>query len=241
MFLKLLIKIMLLVVISSCSTMGKVAKNTFVYGTEFYRAQPKVVTDNYPDYFNRTFYTGALFITDYDVWRIRIVTNEDMFEFIDDNQISVNLEYEFEYQDYRKIVPLVFESYTLIDTGDTELHAYDFAFSAEGKEFWLTFHNLMFQKMERPQFNYIMSPLLSLDHKRTVVSIEYNFVPDWGYLSLREFMELYQGMQGRRWDEFCFWGNYAYDDSSVCGDIRIDDDPELTSESVPESIKNTDM
>lgn len=227
---KLLIKILLLFVISSCSTMGKVAKNTFIYGTEFYRAQPKIVTDNYPEHFNKTFYTGALFITDYNVWRIRIVSESDMTEFIDENQILVDLEYEFEFQDYRKTVPLIFESYELIETDDAELHAFDFAFSPEGRPFWLTFHNLMFE-MKRPWFHYPMSPQLPLEMKRTVTSVEYNFVPDWGFLTLREFMDMFELNTDKKWDEFCFWNNYSYDDTSVCGEIQIEDDPDSRQES----------
>ncbi|MDU0113455.1 hypothetical protein RT723_10690 [Psychrosphaera aquimarina] len=209
----------------ACSTMGSVAKGTFIFGTEFYKAQPKVVTDQYPKYFNQTFYTAELFVTDYNEWRLRIVSENDMSNYIESNEIYVDLEYEMDFQTYSKTVPLVFESFSIINVDDKELYAFDFSYSQEGKEFWSEFHELFFLR-RKPWFHYPVSPTLPIEVRRYVNSIEYNFVPHWGYLSLRQFMELYRGMQGRRWDEFCFWNNYQYDDSSVCGDIRIEDDPD---------------
>ncbi|MDU0113454.1 hypothetical protein RT723_10685 [Psychrosphaera aquimarina] len=226
MFYKLLIKILLLLVISSCSTMGHVAKGTFKYGTEFYNAQPKVITDNYPTYFKQTFFKGALFITDYDVWKLRILSIQDITEYIENNSIFVDLEYEMDFQNYSKSVPLIFESQSLLESDGRALYAYDFSFSPEGKDFWVTFHDHFF-KRDLPSFNYPISPVLPPEIKRNIDSIQYAYVPNWGFLTLREFMVLYSSRNGKRWDEFCFWNNYAYDDSTVCGDIQIEDEPEI--------------
>jgi len=226
MFCKLTIKLALLVVISSCSTMGKVAKGTYEFGLGVYKAQPKVMTDNYPHLFKQTFYSAELFITDYDLWQIRIVSKTDISIYVEKNDVFVDLEYEMDFQTYRKTVPLVFKGYSILTRNKQEFFAFDFSFSPEGKEFWQTYHERLF-KFDRPWFNYPISPILPLEIKREIDSIEYAYVPDWGFLTLREFMNLFRGMKKKRWEEFCFYNNYAYDDSSVCGDIQIEDEPEI--------------
>lgn len=77
--------------------------------------------------------------------------------------------------------------------------------------------------MDKPWFTYQISPALPLEIKSKIEFIHYNYAPNWGGLSLREFMDLFDLNTDKRWDDFCFWSSYSYDDSTVCGDIRVID------------------
>ncbi|MFT6529787.1 MAG: hypothetical protein ACJAZB_001438 [Psychrosphaera sp.] len=219
--------ILLLVIyqLIACSTMGNVAKGTFKLGTDIYKAQPQKITDNYPFIFKQTFYSSELLITNYADWRIRILSEENLLGYLDNYEVLVDLEYEMEFQVYRETVPLVLESHAIINIHDRELYSFEFSFSKDGEDFWRIFDEHRFN-FDKPRFNYLLSPTLPLEQRKHVHSIEYNYVPHWGFLTLRRFMQLYRRMDEKRWDDFCFWNNYAYDDSTVCGDIRIEDDPD---------------
>ena len=225
--LALLILLLFISTISGCSVMGSVAKGTFISAKEIYQVQPDSIKDNYPTWMKKTFYTAELLTTDYNDWKLRLLSRFNLDDYFADNPVMVELEYEVDYGVHTKIVPLIYLQNSDEDNLETDLYTYDFSFSTEGRAFWLRYHEHLFN-MDKPWFTYQISPSLPLDVKSKIDHVQYNYVPNWGYLTLREFMDMFNLNTENRWDDFCFWNNYDYDDSSVCGHIRIEDDLELT-------------
>ena len=220
---KVMINVILVMSICACSTMGKVAKVSFISVKEIYAVQPESIRTNYPDWMKRTFFTSELLTTDYEKWRVRLHSKANLEQYFLNNKTFTELEYELNFETHRMTVELLFEQKIEVLQDNEQYYAYDFSFSNSGKTLWEDYQ-YHFYEMEKPWFNYPVSPELPANIKREIESILYNYAPNWGYLSLREFMELFELNTERRWEDFCFWNNYQYDDSSVCGDIRIEDD-----------------
>jgi hypothetical protein len=207
--------------------MGMVAKGAFISAKEIYGVQPKVIQDNQPLFVKKVFYTAELLTTDYEEWKLRLVSESNLGEYFSYNPVIVELEYEVNFQKYNKKVELLYAQNVEIKIKEKYYFAHEFSFSMDGKEFWLKYHESLFD-MDKPWFTYQISPSLPLMIKSKIDHVQYNYAPNWGFLSLREFMDLFDLNTDKRWDDFCFWNNYDYDDSSVCGDIRIEDALELT-------------
>ena len=226
---------MALVLITGCSTMGHVAKGTFISAKEIYAVQPEAIRKSYPQFMQKTFFTAELLTTDYDDWRIRIVSTNNLEEYFRNNSVTVELEYELDFNTHNKVVELIYEGKNEFD-GNQSTYFYDFYFSESGKEFWEEYQSSLYQ-FDKPWFTYQLSPQLPIEIKAKVIAIRYKYAPTWGYLSLREFMELFDLNTDKKWDEFCFLQHYSYDDSEVCGDVRLDDSP-LITESNPNITAN---
>ena len=63
--------------LSSCSTMGVVAKSTFYTAQESWDIQPQAVRDAYPLWVKKKFYTSELLLSPIKKWRIKVVSYRD--------------------------------------------------------------------------------------------------------------------------------------------------------------------
>jgi len=221
--LPLLILLLFFSTINGCSVMGGAAKAGFTSVKKIYAVQPDSIRDNYPNWMKKTFFTSELLTTDYSEWKIRMFSEFDL----ENNITLTELEYILNFETYREMTDLRYEGKSEVLEEDVKYFVYDFSFSNTARAFWEQYQYHLYE-MDKPWFTYQISPILPAEIKSKIEFIHYNYAPNWGFLSLREFMELFDLNTDKRWDDFCFWNNYGYDDSSVCGDIRIEDDLKLT-------------
>ena len=202
--------------------MGGIAKGSFIAASESYAIQPKAVRDAYPMFVKKTFFTSELLTTNYDDWKIRLVSKKDISGYIHSSPLIARLQYSMDSETFEKEVELIYISESSELLGLQRVYLYEFSFSSSGKTFWQTYNSHLF-KFDKPWFLYPISPKVPEHIRPSIMSIQYNYAPNWGYLSLRQFMELFDLNTNERWEEFCSQKVYQYDDSSVCGEIRISD------------------
>ena len=205
-----------------CSTLGSMAKSSFSMANGFYQTQPESVRDNYPHFFKKVFYTSELLTTDYRDWKIRLTSTLDIEGYLTNNLILVRLEYELNDELYEQKVPLIYLDKKGRGGSKSEYFTYDFTFSPEGRDFWLGYHKHLF-KMSKPWFTYPVSPELPVDIRNNIIGIHYRYAVNWPFLTLKEFMDLFELNTDERWEQFCASKTYLYDAASVCGEVTIND------------------
>ncbi|WP_448563441.1 hypothetical protein [Thalassotalea ganghwensis] len=207
-----------LLLLSGCSTMGTFAKSTFASAKNVYALQPESVRNNYPHFVKKKFYTSELLTTEYDYWRLRILANKELNLENWHEPILVELAYEVNQQRLKQTVELILIEKSYAKNSEELVVQYDFSFSKNGASFWQEYQQQLFA-FNKPWFNFPLSPQLPINIRKSIIAIHYNYAPNWGYLSLREFMDLYDLMTDKHWNEFCEWSDYRYNMATVCGNI----------------------
>ena len=210
----------ILLMLNGCSIMGSVAKSTFSTAKEISAAQPDSIRKKYPEFVKKTFFTSELLTTDYDDWRLRLVSNADITPLFESHTVNIQLSYELDGDLYKHDTHLVLTATNDQLTHKDNTYLYDFKFAKSGKEFWLSYQTHLFN-LDKPWFTYTISPKLPQELKEHVTSVNYNYAPSWGYLSLREFMLLFDLMSNERWDDFCQASDYDFDKTPVCGEVNL--------------------
>jgi len=202
--------------------MGTVAKSSFTSIKNLYAVQPESVRKNYPQFVKKTFYTAELLTTDYKEWRIQIISNNDLGSYFEKNETTVALEYELDMVTYSSTASLVYEQQNELYLSEIKYFSHEFSFSSEGREFWQQYNELFFD-LKKPCFIYQLSPNLPPSIRKEVKDVRYKYAPNWDFLTLRQFMDLFELITDKRWNDFCKSGNYAYINTSVCGEIKLND------------------
>jgi hypothetical protein len=220
--LKIAFIICCVLITASCSTMGVVVKSGLTSAKNLYAVQPESVRKNYPQFVKKNFYTAEMLTTDYKEWKIQIISSDDLGPHFEKNETTVALEYELDMVSYVKAAPLVYEQQNELYLDGIKYFSHEFSFSSEGRIFWQKYNKLLFD-LKKPWFVYQLSPILPPSIRKKVKDIRYKYAPNWGFLTLRQFMDLFDLITDKRWDDFCDSRNYAYTNTSVCGEIKLND------------------
>jgi hypothetical protein len=209
--------------LSGCSAMGSVAKSTFYTAKETWDIQPQAVRDAYPLWVQKKFYTSELLLSPIKDWRIKIVSFENISQ--DLIQGTVRLQYNLDEIEYSINTPLHLEKVEFSDNDNPSEFSFIFSMnSANATKFWEEYHDYMF-KFDKPWFDYFLQPLFKNNPNITkkIKRIEYNFVDNFGFLTLTEFMKYFDFMDDDKWQKFCDNTSYIYNKTGACGVVVIND------------------
>ncbi|CAM4263517.1 hypothetical protein [Pseudoalteromonas byunsanensis] len=227
----ILVLIGLLYVGTGCSVIGKVSEATLEAGTLGWKLQPISVRTSYPEFIQKVYFTAELFTSDATDWEIYLVTKRPLAEL--SNSAYIELSYQREEEMVEAQFPLILVSQHVEDS--TMAYRYKYKLAKQAQDFFREGMQLrLSRRANTMRFNYLQ-PLFdssAVQHEITPLDayVEYALLPDYGPLSLGEFMRKLGFLDDDDWVKFCLDPHYIYDKTSACGDVSINEksDPSST-------------
>ncbi|WP_261626899.1 hypothetical protein [Pseudoalteromonas holothuriae] len=192
---------------------------TLIAGTAGWKLQPVAVRNTYPEFIQKVYFTAELFTSKVTDWELYLVTTNPL------DAASHTAYIELSYQRSDELIarqfPLILISENAIAVQEAVLYRYKYKVHEQAQAFFADGMQLRLSKRAKTiRFNYIQ-PLFESNENLKGGQVEYALLPDYGLLSIGDFMRKLSFLEDDEWLTFCADPNYIYNKVSACGDVRI--------------------
>ncbi|WP_105169338.1 hypothetical protein [Pseudoalteromonas sp. T1lg23B] len=220
----ILVLVGLLFVGSGCSVIGKVSEATLEAGTIGWKLQPISVRKSYPEFIQKVYFTAELFTSDATDWEIYLVSKKPLEALSDSAYIE--LSYQRDEEMVAGQFPLILVSQHT--ESSTAAYRYKYKLAKQAQEFFSEGMLLRLSRRAKTiRFNYLQplfdSPVVEHGITSLDAHVEYALLPDYGPLSLGDFMRKLSYLDDDDWVKFCSDPHYIYDKTSACGEVSINE------------------